>query len=143
MGRTLRWVSSAVVAAFLLTACSGGVTGPVVEGDRRTGGTDAEVFGTLVVEGDCAYLAWVEPATRYPVIWPHGTGWDSEALAVVLPDGTLVHQGHEVYGGGGYHSSDLGAFTSQKGVDRVLACVDNQFGEIAVFNSSGDIDVRN
>ena len=76
------------------------------------------------------------------MIWPHGTGWDSEASAVVLPDGTLVHQGDEVHGGGGYHSSNLGAFTSQEGVDLVLSCVDNQYGEGAVFNSSGDVDVR-
>ena len=61
MGRFLSWVSGALAAVFLLTACSGGVAGPVVEGDRRSGGSDAEVFGTLVVEGDCAYLAWTEP----------------------------------------------------------------------------------
>ncbi|MGB9358841.1 MAG: hypothetical protein WCC01_09810 [Acidimicrobiia bacterium] len=143
MGRTLSWISGAVIAVFLFAACSGGVIGPVVEGDRRTGGSDAEVFGTLRVEGDCAYLIWTETETRYPVIWPHGTGWDSEALVVVLPNGTLVHQGDEVYGGGGYHSSDLGGFTSQEGVDLVLSCVDNQYGEVAVFNSSSDIDVRN
>jgi len=143
MGRMLSWFGCAFIAAFLFAACSGGVAGPVVEGDRRTGGSDAEVLGTLVVEADCAYLAWTELETRFPVIWPYGTGWDSEASAVVLPDGALVHHGDEVYGGGGYYSSDLGAFTSQEGVDLVSSCVDNQYGEVAVFNSSGDIDVRN
>ena len=143
MGRILRWLSGAFIAVFLLVACSGGIDGPVVEGNRRSGSTDAEVFGTLVVEADCVYLAWTEPEIRFPVVWPHGTGWDSEASAIVLPDGTLVHVGDEVYGGGGYHSSNLGTFTSQEGVDLVLSCVDNEFREVAVFNSSGHIDVRN
>jgi hypothetical protein len=143
MGRTLSKVSGAFIAVFLLAACSGGVDGPVVDGDRRSGGTDAEVFGTLVVEADCAYLAWTEPETRFPVVWPHGSGWDSKASAVVLPDGTFVHEGDEVYGGGGYHSSNLGAFTTQGGVDLVQSCLDNEYREVAVFNSSGDIDVRN
>jgi hypothetical protein len=143
MGRFLSWVSGALAAVFLLTACSGSVASPVVEGDRGSVGGYASISGTLVVEGDCAYLAGTEPENRFPVIWPHGTGWDSEASAVVLPDGTLVYQGDEVYGGGGNRSSDLGAVTSQEGVDLVLSCVDNRYGEVAVFNSSGDIDVRN
>lgn len=143
MGRKLRWIAPAFVAVVLLAACSGGVDGPVVEADRSSGGEDAEVFGTLVVEGSCAYLSWTEPETRYPVIWPHGTGWNSDVSAVVLLDGTVVHQGDEVYGGGGYHSSNLDRYTSQEGVDLVLSCVDNEYGEVAVFNSSGDVEVRN
>lgn len=142
MRRMLIRVSVAFAVVFVLSACSGGVVGPVVEGDRRSGGMDAVVFGTLVVEESCAYLTLTGPETRYPVIWPHGTDWNSEVSAVVLPDGTLVHAGDEVSGGGGYHSSDLGGFTSQDGVDLVRSCIDNEYGEVAVFNSSSEIEVR-
>lgn len=131
-----------LVAVFLVAACSGGVDGPVVEGDRRSGGEDAEVFGEVVIEAKCLYLSWTEPETRYPVIWPHGTAWDSGQSAVVLPDGTLVHEGDEVYGGGGYYEENLNEFTSQDGVDLALSCVDNTYGEVAVFNSGDTVEIR-
>ena len=142
MGRIARSVAGLFGAMVLLAACSGGVDGPVVDADRGSGGEDAEVFGTLVIEGDCLYLAWTDPKTRYPVIWPHGTEWDPDGPAVVLPDGTAVHQGDEVYGGGGYHSSTVDRYTSQAGADLLSSCVDNEYGEIAVFNSSGRVEIR-
>ena len=141
MGRILRLLVGASISVALLAACSGSVNGPVVEGNRGSGGDGAEVFGTLVIEESCAYLVWTEPETRYPVIWPHGTLWDADARAVVLPDGSPVHEGGEVYGGGGYHSSNLDLYTNQEGVDLLLSCVDIEYGEIAVFNSSGDVEV--
>jgi hypothetical protein len=139
MRRRFGWVIATLVVVSL-AACSGGVHGPVVEANRGSGGDGAEVFGVLVVEGSCSYLVWTEPETRYPVIWPHGTDWNPEVSAVVLPDGRLVYEGDEVYGGGGYHTSDFGRFTNQQGVDLVMSCVDNEFGEVAVFNPLGDVE---
>ncbi len=132
-----------VVMLFVVSGCSGGVDGPVIEGNQRNGGTDAEVFGEVVIEAECLYLSWAEPETRFPVIWPYGTAWDSEQSAVVLPGGALVHEGDEVYGGGGYHREEnLSEFTSQEGVDLALSCVDNTYGEVAVFNSGDTVEVR-
>lgn len=139
-------VSSGVgllVILFVVSGCSGGVDGPVIEGNQRNSGTTAEVFGEVVIEAECLYLSWTEPETRFPVIWPHGTAWDSEQSAVVLPGGTLVHEGDEVYGGGGYHHEEnLSEFTSQEGVDLALSCVDNTYGEVAVFNSGDTVEIR-
>jgi len=139
-------VSSGVgllVIPFVVSGCSGGVDGPAIGGNQRNGGTTAEVFGEVVIEAECLYLSRTEPETRFPVIWPHGTAWDSEQSAVVLPGGTLVHEGDEVYGGGGYHhEKNLSVFTSQEGVDLALSCVDNTYGEVAVFNSGDTVEVR-
>lgn len=132
-----------LVILFIVSGCSGGVDSPVIEGNQRNGGTDAEVFGEVVIEAECLYLSWTDPETRLPVIWPHGRAWDSEQSVVVLPCGTLVHEGDEVYGGGGYHHEEnLSGFTSEEGVDLVLTCVDNTYGEIAVFNSGDTVEVR-
>jgi len=49
--RFLTWVSGALAAVFLLAACSGGVASPVAEGDRRSGGSDAEVFALWSSKG--------------------------------------------------------------------------------------------
>ncbi len=132
-----------LVILSVVSGCSGGVDGPVIEGNQRSGGTDAEVFGEVVIEAECLYLSWTESETRFPVIWPYGTAWDSERSAVVLPGGTLVHEGDEVYGGGGYHNEEnLSEFTSQEGVDLALSCVDNTYGEVAVFNSGDTVEVH-
>jgi hypothetical protein len=60
----------------------------------------------------------------------------------VLAGGTLVYEGDWVSGGGGYHSSNLDEYTVSEGVELALAYVDNQYGEVAVFNSQGNIDVQ-
>jgi len=60
----------------------------------------------------------------------------------VLRGGTLVREGDLVSGGGGYHSDNLDRFASPEGVALALACADNQYGEIAVFNSGEGIDVE-
>jgi hypothetical protein len=143
MRRIVKPLAVLIVVGCTILGCSGGLDGPVVEGNRRSGGQDAEVFGEVVIEGDCIYLYQSEVDTRYPVIWPHGTKWDSDQSVVVLPDLTLAGDGVEVYGGGGYHHVDgLSDATTEEGVARVTACVDNEFGEVAVFNSSGEIEIR-
>ncbi len=135
-------IAGLLIALLVMSGCSGSVDGPVLEGNRRTAGTDAEVLGELVIEADCLYLCWPDSGVRYPVVWPHGTGWDSEQSTVMLPGGTLVYEGDSVSGGGGYHSDNLDEYTVPEGVELARACVDNQYGEVAVFNSQGAIDVQ-
>jgi hypothetical protein len=142
MRRGLRFVVGAVAMLVVVSGCSGSVDGPVIEGNRRTGGTDAEVLGVVVIEGDCIYLRQAEIDTRYPVVWPHGTSWNRAESAIKLPDGTLVYDGDQVYGGGYHHEGNLDQYTVAEGVELALRCVDNQYGEVAVFNSGGDIDVE-
>jgi hypothetical protein len=46
-----------LVILFVVSGCSGGVDGPVIEGNQRFGGTDAEVFGEVVIEASaCIWL---------------------------------------------------------------------------------------
>lgn len=143
MRRTVNAMALLLGVGIITSGCSGGVDGPVVEGNRRSGGETAEVFGEVIIEGDCIYLYQSEIDTRYPVIWPHGTEWDPDQSAVVLSDGTLAGDGVEVYGGGGYHHLDgLSDDTTEEGVALVSSCVDNEFSEVAVFNSSGDVQIR-
>ncbi len=142
MHRTLRLGVGAVATLLLVSGCSGSVDGPVIEGNRRSGGDDAEVLGVVVIEGDCIYLRQADIDTRYPVVWPHGTSWNRAESAIELPDGTLVYDGDQVYGGGGYHhEGNLDEYTVAEGIELALRCVDNQYGEVAVFNSGGDVDV--
>jgi hypothetical protein len=144
-----KYAVSLTVLVLAASGCSGGVEGPVIEGNRSTSGDDAEVLGEVVLEGDCLYLDWseldrrqYETGTRFPVIWPHGTDWNADELAVVLPSGNLVHEGDQVEGSGGYYHGDaLSNYTVPEGVALALSCVDNEYGEVAVFNTRGDIEI--
>lgn len=142
MRRYATMIAGVLIVLLVTSGCAGGVHGPLLEGDRRTGGTAAIVSGELVVEPECLYLQRPDSGERFPVIWPHRTGWDSAQSAVMLPDGTLVHEGDRVSGSGGYHSDNLDRFIGPEGVKAALACVDNQHGEVAVFNTRGEIDVE-
>lgn len=143
MRRTVKQAALLLFIGSILSGCSGGVDGPVVEGNRRSGGETAEVFGQVVIEGNCIYLSQSETDTRYPVVWPHGTKWDANRSAVVLPGGASARDGMAVYGGGGYHHMDsLADVTTGDGVARVSNCVDNEFGEVAVFNSTDHVEVQ-
>lgn len=143
MRRIVKSMAVLLIAGFIVSSCSGGVDGPVVDGNWRSGGETAEVFGELVFEGECLYMYQSEIDTRYPVVWPNGTEWDSDQFVVVLPDGTQVGEGIEVYGGGGYHHLDvLSEYTTEEGIAVVTSCVDNEHGEVAVFNSSDDVEIR-
>lgn len=142
VGPVKRRTVALLVLGLVAAGCSGGVDGPVIEGNRSAGGTDAEVFGEVVIEGRCLYLFMADADTRFPVVWPNGTRWDADESLVVLPSGTVVHEGDRVSGGGGYHgSATLGRYTVEAGVALAESCVDNQYGEVAVFNSNGDIEV--
>ena len=131
----------AAICAAALSGCSGGVDGPVVGGNRSLSGEDAAVSGEVVIEGRCLYLRIPDTDQRFPVVWPHGTSWDDSDSAIVLSDGTLIREGDVVSGGGGYHSEDFDHYTNAEGVSRLGECVDNTYGEVAVFNSGGEIEV--
>lgn len=112
----------------------------LIEGNVTDGSLDAEVFGIVIIDGDCIYLHDPQIENRYPVVWPHGTSWNPVESVIKLPNGTLVRDGDEVSGGGGYHKENLDTYIVPEGVARVLNCVDNKYGEIAVFNSDSDIE---
>jgi len=62
-----------LITALFVSACSGSVDGPLIEGSYRSGGTDALVSGSLVIESECLYLQQPGTDNRYPVVWPRGT----------------------------------------------------------------------
>lgn len=132
----------AILAMVTISGCSGAVHGPVIEGNRRNGGTDAEVSGVVVIESDCLYLQMPGSDERSPVIWPHGTSWSYQESAIQLPDGTFVYEGDEVRGGGGYHHLErVNEFTVTEGVELAVSCADDQTGEIAVFNADDHLSI--
>ncbi|MCB0968575.1 MAG: META domain-containing protein [Ilumatobacter sp.] len=114
----------------------GGVDGPVMYAARRDGGDvmAAEIIGTLELDGECLYTVF--DGIRYPVLWPYGTTWNAEAKSVVLPDGSTLAMGDEVYGGGGYLYADtIGGFTSDDAIERAALCAEDPYGEIAVLQT--------
>lgn len=134
-------MSTALVLA--LSACAGSVDGPVIEGSRSLGGSDALISGVLEYEGGCLYIEHPDADERYPIVWPLGTSWNEAESAVRLGDGTLVYVGDTVSGGGGFPSvSKLGGHTSSEGQELAQESIDNTYSEVAVFNTSEDIDVR-
>lgn len=117
----------------------GGLDGPVMYAARSDGEQDqmaAEIIGTLELDGDCLYTAF--EGNRYPVLWPYGTTWDEDSSSVVLPDGTELTIGGEVYGGGGYLYPDtIGGLTSDESVlERAELCAEEPYSEIAVLQSA-------
>ncbi len=108
-------------------------SGPVVA--HTTGGTDgaaALIEGSLLMSKGCLMVG------EFPVIWPHGTYWDSESRAVHLPDGQVVALGDRVSGGGGYpYLSDLETEYAEPLAD----CPRNEYDEVAMFNAEGQVTV--
>ena len=119
-----------------------GLDGPVVRHQEPIGdgGEDAEVGGTLILEGDCLYLGPVAGSgDRYPVVWPAGTGWGAGTTSVVLPSGERVGLGEAVVGGGGAHFlSSVTSAAGDEAAQLVESCLDNTTGEITLVNNSPD-----
>lgn len=63
-----------------------------------SGGVDAEIAGTLELEGECLYLRSADHDERYPIVWPNSTRWDSAGEVVILPDGGEVSMAEAVSG---------------------------------------------
>jgi hypothetical protein len=147
MSRVSIVLAFAVAAAFVLylTTGRGGlvVDGPVVARDlgwnlTGTAGMDAIVGGVLEYDGECLLLRG--DAVR----WPDRTRWDADQEAVRLDDGTLVHVGDSVSGGGGMaqEAPDRDESWADTETGRVLAdCLTEKNG-VVVFNADSHLDVE-
>ena len=134
---------------LLLTSC-GGLSERSFETDSGTwvlytqpalllAGREAEVSGLVEMDEatGCIYLYQPEFEISLPSVWPAGTVVTDTGLR--LGDGRAIPVGEWVYGGGG--SVDVDEVEGGKSSDEaaVLArCpgVNNQYGEVAVFDSS-------
>jgi hypothetical protein len=135
----------AVVLLYFTTGRGGGITidGPVVAHDRGWGlgpssGMDAVVGGTLDYRDGCLLLG------GDVVVWPDGTEWDAEREAVRLDDGTVLHVGDTVLGGGGMAAEGRRQVQAWKRGEsgRALApCLAPGAGVI-VFNATAEPDVE-
>lgn len=120
---------------------SASLDGPVVRhlAPLTNEGEDAEVRGIIDIEGDCLYLRLDEIGQRFQVVWPATTGWDPVAERLTLPNGDSVGAGDRVWGGGGYTGADsVDRFVDEAAAQRLRACVDDEYGEIAVVNNTID-----
>ncbi|MFN3215808.1 MAG: hypothetical protein ACE367_04875 [Acidimicrobiales bacterium] len=91
-------------SANMLEGWATAVDGPVVRWpESPTGGAsgEAEVGGVVALEEGCLYLSEGDEV-RHPVVWPAGTTWDPDRMAVILPRGTEVRSGDRVEGSGGF-----------------------------------------
>jgi hypothetical protein len=97
----------------------------------------ALIRGVLQLEGSCLYLTSIDVVgERYPVLWPAGTSWDEQSKAVAPPVGAPIPIGGTVVGGGGFlYASDVDHLARPEASARASSCVDNTYGEIAVFNN--------
>jgi hypothetical protein len=116
------------------------VAGPVMRYPRRSNdnmGMAALIRGGLQLEGMCLYIAATDVVgERYPVLWPGGTTWDEQNNSVLPPVGAPIPIGSRVEGGGGFlYVSDVERLAGPDAAARASSCVDNTYGEIAVFNN--------
>ena len=120
---------------------SASLEGPVVRhlAPLTNEGQDAEVRGVIDIEGDCLYVRLDEIGQRFPVVWPATTSWDPAVERLTLPNGDAVEAGDEVWGGGGYTGADsVDRIVDEAAAQRLGACVDNEYSEIAVVNNTLD-----
>lgn len=134
-------VRFAVLALLVVPAACGDATGAVhgpvlTSGGGSDGGNDAQVFGAVVLDGDCLLLDG-----RPPVVWPDGTTWQADPGAVVLPGGTRVEPGGAVNGSGGYLGRDqVESVAGAEVADAAAACAGPD-GEIAVLNPGSTVEL--
>ncbi len=110
------------------------------------GGREAQVIGFVEMDREtgCVYLHQPEFEITYPSVWPAGTVVTQNGLR--LGDGRAVPEGEWVAGGGGYVDVDTkesgGVGSDEARVLERCPGVNNQYGEVAVFDSSaGDIEI--
>ena len=108
-------------------------------GARQDAGADqmsALIIGTLDLDGDCLYTT--SEGIRYPVLFPYGTSWDATSSTVVLPDGSAIEVGGEVYGGGGYvQPNTIDLFANNTAVlERAKRCAEGPYFEVAVMQAT-------
>ena len=116
------------------------VAGPVMRYPMRSNdkiGMAALIRGVLQIQGMCLYIAAIDVVgERYPVLWPGGTTWDEQNNSVIPAVGAPIPIGSRVEGSGGFlYVSDVERFAGRDASARASSCVDNTYGEIAVFNN--------
>ena len=120
-----------------------GPTDPVIVGPLFAAGDDGDgsgmgaiVQGRLRLDDGCLLLDDI------PVVWPHETGWDAVDKAVLLPGGERAAIGERVTGGGGYlHVPSLAGEHNEEFAARLRECPTDRWGQVAVFNQTGHVDV--
>ncbi len=154
--RKSRWTAIRMIVvvsamAMVLASC-GGLSERSFETDSGSwilftqpvllpGGRTAEVFGFVEMDQatGCIYLHQPEFEISYPSVWPSGTVVTDTGLR--LGDGRAVPVGEWVYGGGGYFDVDEvegGESSDEAAVLERCPGVNNQYGEVAVFDSPAE-----
>lgn len=136
-------LGAAAATAVVLAACggdsTGAVDGPVLtSGGSAGGGDDAQVYGEIVLDGDCLLLE--HEAGHNAVVWPAGTNWQAEPPAVLLPGGETVEIGGAVNGSGGYYARDQVESRAGAAVADAAAACAGPDGETAVFNPGSEVE---
>ena len=73
------------------------------------------------------------------VLWPYGTRWDPDGLAVVTPLGDVLAIGTAVEGGGGYWNADsVEQLAGPEAAELARRCADGEHREIARVNNLPD-----
>jgi hypothetical protein len=103
-----------------------------------TGGRDAEVIGFLEMDQatGCIYLHQPEFEISYPSVWPSGTVVTDAGLR--LRNARAIEVGERVSGAGGYVDVDeveAGEGSDEAAVLKRCPGINNQYGEVAVFDS--------
>ena len=114
------------------------IIGPVfAAGDDGDGsGMGAIVQGRLRLDDGCLLLDDI------PIVWPHETGWDAVDKVILLPGGQQAAIGDRVTGGGGYlHVQSLTGEYDDEFAARLRECPTDRWGQVAVFNQTGHVDV--
>ncbi|MET0882741.1 MAG: hypothetical protein ABWZ13_01205 [Acidimicrobiales bacterium] len=135
-------VAVAVVAALLVGLVAWApwraeyaVDGPVVAANEDDGiALMALLGGELELVDGCLRLG------DESVVWPRGTRWNEGQRAVELRDGTLLHDGDTISGGGGSLGADDPAF-EDGGAARALGRCRVEGQAVAFFNASETVEV--
>lgn len=101
-----------------------------------TSGMDALVGGTLTYDDGCVLLS------GDVVVWPDGTSWDEEATVVRLGDGTEIHVGDSVTGGGGMAAEGRhkGSWIESENGRELAECL-APTAAVVIFNAVSDLEV--
>lgn len=130
-----------VVTGLAATVGRGGleVHGPIVVSERSwwsgftpSGGLDAVVAGVLAWDGECLLLS------GSPVVWPHGTRWDSDRQ-VLRFEGGEARIGDHVSGGGGWSQPQ---YFKDSDIRNALERCDGESNEIGAFNRDEILEVN-
>ena len=143
---TLRLAVIGLAAAVSLASCggNGSVDGPVLVRASSLidpGGDDAEVLGTVVVDMDAGCVQLELDGIRYPVVWPSGARWNPIELAVEF-GGSIITDGTEVVGSGGWYTYDgVAGLAGTAVADAAQICI-GPTSEVAMFNTKSEIRIE-